>query len=97
MLINRMNKRLLLNPILIAVLSLSFSAPVFAQANVDQVTQEGEKRADAGAAEQQRVEQIANQTDDLLNESVESFLRPIASTFRMIEKNGIEELSADMA
>ena len=68
MLINRLNKRLLLSAILVAVFSLSTSASVFAQATVDQVTQEGEKRADAGAAEQQRVEQIANQTDDLLNE-----------------------------
>jgi hypothetical protein len=39
---------------------------VFAQATIDQVTNEGVKRADAGAAEQQRVEQIATQTDDLL-------------------------------
>jgi hypothetical protein len=41
---------------------------LFAQANVDQVTQEGEKRAEAGAAEQQRVEQVANQTDKLLTD-----------------------------
>jgi len=68
MLINRMNKKLLLTVLLIAVLPLSFSASVFAQATVDQVTQQGEKRADAGAAEQQRVEQIADQTNDLLNE-----------------------------
>jgi TolA-binding protein len=65
---NRMNKRLLLSAILVAALSAGLSAPVVAQVNVDQVIQEGEKRADAGAAEQQRVEQIANQTDDLLNE-----------------------------
>jgi flagellar motility protein MotE (MotC chaperone) len=45
-----------------------FSASVVAQVNVDQLTQEGEKRADAGAAEQRRVEQIANQTADLLND-----------------------------
>ena len=68
MLINRMNKRLLLSAILVAALPASFTASVFAQATVDQVTQTGEQRADAGAAEQQRVEQIANQTDDLLNE-----------------------------
>ena len=68
MLINRMNKRLLLSAILVAILPLSFSASAFAQASVDQVIQEGEKRAEAGAAEQQRVEQIANQTDDLVNE-----------------------------
>ncbi len=68
MLINRMNKRLLLSAILVAAIPVSFSTSVFAQATVDQVTQEGEKRADAGAAEQQRVEQIADQTDDLVNE-----------------------------
>ena len=64
MLINRMNKMLLLG----ATLSAVFSASVFAQATVDQVMQEGEKRADAGAAEQRRVEQIADQTADLLND-----------------------------
>jgi len=63
-----MNKRLLLSAILVAVLPVSFSASVFAQATVDQVTTEGEKRAAAGAAEQQRVEQIADQTGDLLAE-----------------------------
>jgi hypothetical protein len=68
MLINRMNKKLLLSAILVAALPVSFSTPIFAQATVDQVTQEGEKRADAGAAEQQRVEQIADQTNDLLNQ-----------------------------
>jgi hypothetical protein len=64
MLINRMNKMLLLSAILVAV----SPATVFAQATVDQVMAAGEKRADAGAAEQQRVEQIADQTNDLLNE-----------------------------
>jgi TolA-binding protein len=68
MLINRMNKRLLLSLLLVAVLSAGFSVSVFAQATVDQVIEEGIARADAGAAEQQRVEQIANQTDDLLND-----------------------------
>ena len=68
MLMNLMNKKLLLGALLFAVLPLSFSASVFAQASVDQVTEEGEKRADAGAAEQKRVEQIADQTNDLLNE-----------------------------
>jgi len=63
-----MNKKLLLIALLAAVIPLSFSASAFAQANIDQVTEEGEKRADAGAAEQQRVEQIADQTNDLLNE-----------------------------
>lgn len=68
MLINRMNKQLLLSAILVAASSLGLSTSVFAQATVDQVTDEGEKRADAGAAEQQRVDQIADQTADLLNE-----------------------------
>jgi hypothetical protein len=68
MLINRMNKRLLLSAILIAALPLGFSTTLFAQATVDQITQEGEKRADAGATEQRRVEQIADQTSDILNE-----------------------------
>jgi len=44
-----------------------FSVSVFAQATVDQVTREGEQRADAGAAEQKRVEQIADQTEKLLS------------------------------
>jgi hypothetical protein len=64
MLINRINKMLLLSAILVAVSPVA----VFAQATVDQVMAAGEKRADAGAAEQQRVEQIADQTNDLLNE-----------------------------
>jgi hypothetical protein len=64
MLINRMNKMLLLSAVLVAVSPVA----VFAQATVDQVMAAGEKRADAGAAEQQRVEQIADQTNDLLNE-----------------------------
>ena len=68
MLTNRMNIRLLAGVMLCALLSLSFSTSVVAQATIDQVTAEGVKRADAGAAEQQRVEQIANQTDDLLND-----------------------------
>ena len=64
MLITRMNKMLLLGATLAAV----FSASAFAQATVDQVMAEGEKRADAGAAEQRRVEQIADQTANLLND-----------------------------
>jgi hypothetical protein len=68
MLIKRMNIKFLLSAIPVAILTVSFSASVFAQANVDQVMAEGEKRAEAGAAEQRRVEQIANQTDDLLAE-----------------------------
>jgi len=64
MLINPMNRKLLLCAVLVAV----FPASVFAQATVDQVISEGVKRIDAGAAEQQRVEQIADQTEKLLNE-----------------------------
>jgi hypothetical protein len=64
MLINRINRKLLLCAILVAVLPAS----VFAQATVDQVISEGVKRTEAGAAEQKRVEQIADQTDKLLNE-----------------------------
>ena len=63
--LNRMNKMLLLSATLTAGL---FSATAFAQATVDQVTDAGGKRADAGAAEQRRVEQIADQTADLLND-----------------------------
>jgi hypothetical protein len=43
-----------------------FAGSTFAQATVDQVMSEGESRADAGAAEQQRVEQVADQTEELL-------------------------------
>jgi len=64
MLINPMNRKLLLCAVLVAV----FPASVFAQATVDQVISEGVKRIDAGAAEQKRVEQIADQTEKLLNE-----------------------------
>jgi len=64
MLINQMNRKLLLCAVLVAV----FPASVFAQATVDQVISEGVKRIDAGAAEQKRVEQIADQTEKLLNE-----------------------------
>ena len=66
MLINRMNKQLLLSAILVAVLPVTLSTSVFAQATADQVMQEGEKRNDAGAAEQARVEQVADQTEDLV-------------------------------
>jgi hypothetical protein len=68
MLINPMKKVRLLSAIMTAGFTAIISASVFAQATVDQLTAEGIKRADAGAAEQQRVEQIATQTDDLLAE-----------------------------
>ena len=51
---------------LAAVSSLLSATPLMAQTTVAQVTQAGEKRADDGAAEQQRVEQVADQTDALL-------------------------------
>lgn len=66
MLTNLMNKQRLLSALMAAVLTACLGAPAFAQVSIDQVTDEGVKRADAGAAEQQRVEQIATQTDDLL-------------------------------
>ena len=72
MLIKPTNRKLTLNTLITAIftviVSAVFSASVFAQATVDQVTEEGEKRADAGAADQQRVEQVANQTDKLLTD-----------------------------
>lgn len=66
MLINRTNRRLTLNTLVTALVTAGFSVSMFAQTHVDQVTREGERRAEAGAAEQQRVEQIANQTDKIL-------------------------------
>ena len=68
MLINPMNKVRLLSATMTAIVAAFISVPLFAQATVDQVTNEGLKRADAGAAEQKRVEQSADQTDDLLAE-----------------------------
>lgn len=56
--------RLLAASVFAGIFSLSSS--VIAQTSVDRVTQAGEKRADDGAAEQQRIEQVANQTDQLL-------------------------------
>ncbi len=66
MLIKRMNRKLTLNKLITALVTAGFSMSMFAQTTVDQVTEEGEKRADSGAAEQQRVEQVANQTDKLV-------------------------------
>ena len=72
MLIKRTNRKLTLNTLITALITVlvttGFSVSIFAQTTVDQVTREGEKRADAGAAEQQRVEQVANQTDKLLGD-----------------------------
>jgi hypothetical protein len=58
----------MLGTLMSALFTAAFSTAVMAQATVDQVTQAGEKRADQGAAEQQRVEQVADQTDALLAE-----------------------------
>ncbi len=70
MLIKPTNRKFTLNTLITALITLlvttGFSVSVFAQATVDQVTREGEKRVDAGAAEQQRVEQVANQIEKLL-------------------------------
>jgi hypothetical protein len=66
MLIKRMNRKLTFNKLITALVTAGFSMSMFAQTTVDQVTQEGENRADSGAAAQQRVEQVANQTDKLV-------------------------------
>ena len=68
MLINRTNIKLMLGTLTTVLFSAGLSSALFAQVSVDQVISEGEKRTDAGAAEQQRIEQVANQTDDLLIE-----------------------------
>ena len=51
----------------IFVLSL-LPATAFSQASIEDVTQAGEARADAGAAAQQQVEQLADQTISIVNE-----------------------------
>ena len=61
-------KTLMLFSALAAIGAFSMSLPVAAQTTIDQVTQAGEQRADAGAAEQQRVDQVADQTEALLAE-----------------------------
>ena len=61
-------RTLMLVSALAVVSTMSLSLPVEAQTTIDQVTQAGEQRADAGAADQQRVEQIADQTDTLLSQ-----------------------------
>jgi len=69
MLTKPMHKLRVSSALMTLVLVACFSSgSAFAQVTIDQVTDEGVKRADAGAAEQQRVEQIASQTDDLLAE-----------------------------
>ena len=68
MFINQMKIRLLMSTTLSAGLTALLATSALAQVTIDQVTDEGVKRAEAGAAEQQRIEQIANQTDELLAE-----------------------------
>jgi hypothetical protein len=68
MFINQMKIRLLMSTTLTAGLTALLTTSALAQVTIDQVTEEGVKRAEAGAAEQQRIEQIANQTDELLAE-----------------------------
>jgi TolA-binding protein len=59
-------KSVLLISALAAFSMFSLATPLSAQTTVTQVTQAGEKRADDGAAEQTRVEQVADQTEALL-------------------------------
>ena len=68
MFIKQMKIRLLMSTTLTAGLTALLTTSALAQVTIDQVTDEGVKRAEAGAAEQQRIEQIANQTDELLAE-----------------------------
>jgi len=59
-------KSVLLISALAVFSTLSVATPLLAQTTVTQVTQAGENRADEGAAEQKRVDQVADQTDTLL-------------------------------
>lgn len=59
-------KSVLLISALAVFCTLPFATSLLAQTTVTQVTQAGEKRADDGAAEQTRVDQVADQTDALL-------------------------------
>lgn len=59
-------KSVLLISALAVICTLPLATPLLAQTTVTQVTQAGEKRADDGAAEQTRIDQVADQTDDLL-------------------------------
>ncbi|GAG91363.1 unnamed protein product, partial [marine sediment metagenome] len=63
LIIQKKTLRLISTIVVICVISLPL--PLAAQTTVDQVTAAGEKRADSGAAEQQRVEKVADQTDSL--------------------------------
>ena len=95
MFINRMNKMLLLG----AMASAVFSASVYAQATVDEVMAAGEQRADQGAAEQRRVEQIADQTADLLNDynTVSKVVDGLVTYNTLLQRqidNQVEEMAA---
>lgn len=59
---------MLVSAIAVIGTTMSLSHSVEAQTTIDQVTQAGEQRADAGAADQQRVEQVADQTEALLSQ-----------------------------
>jgi hypothetical protein len=59
-------KSVLLISALAVICTLPFATPLLAQTTVTQVTQAGEKRADDGAAEQTRIDQVADQTDTIL-------------------------------
>ena len=67
MLINRTNRKLTLKTLITAlttaIVTAGFSMSLFAQTTVDQVTREGEKRADLGSTEQKRIEQVDDQTE----------------------------------
>ncbi len=68
MFIKRTNRKLTLNTLITALITAGFSVSMFAQTTVDQVTQAGEKRADAGASEQRRVEQVSDQTEKIVGD-----------------------------
>lgn len=61
-------KPLILISAIAAICSMSLSLSVMAQATVDEVTEAGEARTDAGAADQQRVDSVSDQTAALLAE-----------------------------
>jgi hypothetical protein len=96
--INSTKKKLSLRAVITVLVSLSFSVAVFAQATVDNVTQEGEQRADAGAAEQQRIDQVADQTNDLVAEyNTLSKVVDNLVTFNTLLQRQIDNQEAEMA
>jgi len=62
------NKTLMLVTALAAISTMSLSLTVGAQATIDQITQAGEQRIDAGAEAQKNIEKVANQTDSLVTQ-----------------------------